>query len=91
MDAGGSPGTVFLQWHICCPKLPVILLSTGICSLVLTHVSATIGSGGFGAAGMAGAPGMPGIAGAPGIPGAAGGFGGVSGGRIYCLPCTSMP
>jgi len=54
-----------LQWHICCPKLPVILLSTGICGLVLTHVSATIGSGGFGAAGMAGAPGMPGIAGAP--------------------------
>lgn len=89
MESGGSPATVFLQWHICWPKLPVILLSTGICSLVLIHVSATIGScGGFGTAGLAGAPG---IAGPPGIPGADGGFGGVSGGSVYCLPCTSMP
>ena len=58
MEGGGSPATVFLQWHICWPKLPVILLSTGICSLVLIHVSATIGTcGGFGTAGAPGAPG----------------------------------
>jgi hypothetical protein len=53
----------------------VILLSTGICNLVLTHVSAIIGS----AATKAGAPGR------------AGGGGGASGGKVNRLPITSMP
>jgi len=77
---GGSPGTAFLQWHICWPKLPVTRLSTGICSLVLIHASA-----------ISGTAGGAGSAGAPGIPGTAGGFGGVSGGKVYCLPITSIP
>ena len=75
----------------------MILVSTGICSFVLTHVSTTVGcgtAGGLGAPGnpgTAGAPGIPGIPGAPGIPGIGGGAGAASGGIVYCLPCTSTP
>jgi hypothetical protein len=93
-DGGGSPATVFLQWHIDWPKLPVIRVSTGICNFVLTHDSATIGcgkAGGFGAPGNPGGAGAPGIAGFAGICGAAGGVGAASGGRVYCVPRASTP
>ena len=70
----------------------MIRVSTGICSLVLTHVSATIGTcGGVGIAGAGGAPGTAGGFGMPGTCGGAGGLGAARGGSVICFPCTSTP